>query len=130
MSNGELFLRVCRLVVECSLFVFFAQEIHYIMICEKTESDRKSLWRKIRARHAQEKWCWGRFPLSSQVLQKDFLQKKTPHESGFDSSTSSNDSEEPSHKIPRISVAVYKENLILLQHAKVPRILHAMNGIC
>ena len=48
------------------------------------------------------------FPLSSQVLQKDFLQKKTPHKSGFDSSTSSNDSKEPSYKIPRISVAVYK----------------------
>ena len=66
------------------------------------------------------KWCRGRFPLSSQVLQKDFLQKKTPHKSGFDSSTSSNDSEEPSHchKIPRISVAVYKENLILIATCK------------
>ena len=102
------------------LAFFFAQEIHYIMFCEKTESDRKSLWRKIRARHAQEKWCRGRFPLSSQVLQKDFLQKKTPHKSGFDSSTSSNDSEEPSHKIHRISVAVYKENLILIATCKSP----------
>ena len=61
------------------------------------------------ARHAQEKWCRGRFPQSSQVLQKDFLQKKTPHKSRSDSSTSSNDSEEPSHIIPRISVAVYKK---------------------
>ena len=90
------------------------------MFCEKTESDRKSLWRKIRARHAQEKWCRGRFPLSSQALQKDFLQKKAPHKSGFDGSTSSNDSEEPSHKIPRLSVAVYKENLILIATCTSP----------
>ncbi len=82
------------------------------------------------ARHAQEKWCRGRFPQSSQVLQRDFLQKKTPHKSGSDSSTSSNDSERPSQIIPRISVAVFKKIWFWLQNVKVVIILHAMDGIC
>ena len=73
---------------------------------------------QIRARHAQEKWCRGRLPQSSQVFQKIFLQKKTPYESGSDSSTSSDDSEEPSHIIPRISVAVYPGMWFWLQNAK------------
>ena len=86
------------------------------MSCEKTESDRKSLWRKIRAREMVP----GQVPPVQPGPSKGFPTKKTPHKSGFDSSTSSNDSEEPSHKIPRISVAVYKENLILIATCKSP----------
>ena len=110
MSIGRRMLAFC---------FFFAQEIHNIMFCEKTESDRKSLWRKIRAR---QNGAGAGSPCPARSFKRISLKKKTPHKSGFDSSTSSNDSEEPSHchKIPRISVAVYKENLILIATCKSP----------
>ena len=74
------------------------------------------------ARSAQDKMVPGQVPPVQPGPSKGFPKKKTPHKSGFDSSTSSNDSEEPSHchKIPRISVAVYKENLILIATCKSP----------
>ena len=89
------------------------------MFCEKTESDRKSLWRKIRAR---QNGAGAGSPCPARSFKRISLKKKIPYKSGFDSSTSSNDSEEPSHchKIPRISVVVYKENLILIATCKSP----------
>ena len=62
----------------------------------------------------------ARSPSTARSFKKDFLQKKIPHKSGSDSSASSNDSEEPSHIIPRISVVVYKENMILIAKCKSP----------
>ena len=59
-------------------------------------------------------------PCPARSFKRISYKKKTPHKSGFDSGTSSNDSEEPSHKIPCISVAVYKENLILIATCKSP----------
>ena len=85
--------------------------LRYKMFCEKTLSDRKSLWRKTCAKEMVP----GQVPPVQPGPSTGIPTKKTPQKSGSDRETSSNDSEAPSHIIPPMSVAFCKENLILIE---------------
>ena len=102
---------------------------HNIMFCEKTESDRKSLWRKIRAR---QNGAGAGSPCPARSFKRISYKKRLLINLGLIVALPpmTARSQATATKFLAFLLRFTKKIWFWLQHAKVPGILHAMNGIC
>ena len=126
MSNGELFLRVCRLVVDCWLFVFCPGNPLYNVLWENRVWPKEPLAQDPRKRNgagAGSPWparSFKRISYKERLLINLGLIVALPPMTARSQAT----------KFLAFLLRFTKKIWFWLQHAKVPRILHAMNGIC
>ena len=99
------------------------------MFCEKTESDRKSLWRKIRAR---QNGAGAGSPCPARSFKRISYKKRLLINLGLIVALPpmTARSQATATKFLAFLLRFTKKIWFWLQHAKVPGILHAMNGIC
>ena len=127
MSNGELFLRVCRLVVECSLFVFFCPgNPLYNVLWENRVWPKEPLAQDPRKRNGARAGS----PCPATSFKRISYKKRLLIHLGLIVALPPITAKSQATKSLAFLLRFTKKIWFWLQHAKVPRILHALNGMC